>query len=129
MRGYPNHQSIRYQLNRDSGYFNLTSAPPGFTALPEDLKLEVTQRRDNIQADQVLRGRIKGKKYTFFTGLRPTPSPRMFTGNKLEGNGKKSLIIILFSEKGDEFTAFYFPMFLPAGDLLKRIVTEFLFKR
>lgn len=125
----PQYQKVHFRLNRDSGYFMLTSAPPGFTAMPDELRHEETQDRKNIQADHVLRGRVRNGKYIFFTGLRPTPSPRMFTGNKLEKNRKRSLILFRFSEKGDELTAFYFPFFLPAGKLLTDIVREFLFRK
>ena len=59
---------LKYTL-QDNGYYQLVECPIGFNKLPKELKIESTQRPDLISngANEILRGRIKGGNYTFFT--------------------------------------------------------------
>ena len=93
---------LKYTL-QDNGYYQLVECPIGFNKLPKELKIEPTQRADLIAngAKEVLRGRIKGGNYTFFTGLRHLHD-RTFYGNKdVQIKGKKWRMLIVAEVSGD----------------------------
>jgi hypothetical protein len=93
---------LKYTL-QDNGYYQLVDCPIGFNKLPKELKIESTQRPDLISngANEILRGRIKGGNYTFFTGLRHLHG-RTFYGNKeIRIKGKKWRMLIVAEVSGD----------------------------
>ena len=93
---------LKYTL-QNNGYYQLVECPIGFNKLPKELKIEPTQRADLIAngAKEVLRGRIKGGNYTFFTGLRHLHD-RTFYGNKdVHIKGKKWRMLIVAEVSGD----------------------------
>ena len=93
---------LRYEL-QENGYYLLIECPIGFNKLPNELIIELTQRHDLIAngAKIVLRGRIKGGNYTFFTGLRHL-NGRTFYGNKVVSfRSKKWRILIIVKVSND----------------------------
>ncbi|CAH0997410.1 hypothetical protein EMA8858_03543 [Emticicia aquatica] len=98
---------LKYEL-QENGYYQLIECPIGFNKLPKELKIEPTQRPDLILngAKEVLRGRIKGGNYTFFTGLRHLHD-RKFYGNKevqIKGKKWRMLIVAEVSSDNQELT-------------------------
>jgi hypothetical protein len=93
---------LKYTM-QENGYYQLSECPIGFNKLPNELKIEPTQRPDLIAngANNVLRGRIKGGNYTFFTGLRHLHD-RTFYGNKdVQIKGKKWRMLIVAEVSSD----------------------------
>jgi hypothetical protein len=93
---------LKYTM-QENGYYQLSECPIGFNKLPKELKIEPTQRPDLIAngAKEVLRGRIKGGNYTFFTGLRHLHD-RTFYGNKdVQIKGKKWRMLIVAEVSSD----------------------------
>lgn len=87
---------LKYTM-QENGYYQLTECPIGFNKLPNELIIELTKRPDLILngAEYILRGRIKGGNYTFFTGLRHLHD-RTFYGNKdIQINGKRWRMLIV----------------------------------
>lgn len=89
---------LKYTM-QENGYYQLVECPIGFNKLPKELKIEPTQRPDLIAngANNVLRGRIKGGNYTFFTGLRHLHD-RTFYGNKEVSIKRKKWRILIVAE-------------------------------
>ena len=89
---------LKYEL-QENGYYQLIECPIGFSKLPQELKIEPTQRPDLIAngANNVLRGRIKGGNYTFFTGLRHLHD-RTFYGNKEVSIKRKKWRMLIVAE-------------------------------
>lgn len=96
---------LKYTLE-ENGYYQLVECPIGFNKLPKELKIEPTQRPDLIAngANNILRGRIKGGNYTFFTGLRHLHD-RTFYGNKeVSIKSKKWRMLIVAKVSSDNQT-------------------------
>jgi hypothetical protein len=112
MKTIPKYKHLVYRMNDHVGYYETRTAPPGFTKLPYDLKVEETQRKDIIKADNVIRGRLKNGKYTYFTGLRPASVDQWFTGDHSElykGKRSKSLVLFNFSPDNTMLNVYFFP--------------------
>lgn len=112
MKQIPKYKHLVYRMNDHVGYYETRTAPPGFTKLPYELKVEETQRPDIIKADNVIRGRLKNGKYTFFTGLRPAPVGQWFTGDHKEyykEKSSKSLVLFNFSPDNAMLNVYFFP--------------------
>lgn len=111
------YKTITYKLNSDNGYFEKVPQLINFKKLPNDLKIEPSQKAFLKQqgAELVIRGRMKYGKYLFFSGLRPVDeSNEKFIGNDCEFvRGLKVLSLIVFSlnQNKNELTAYYFNRF------------------
>lgn len=129
MSSFPFPEFIRldYILQEDPRWYQQSVCPPGFNRLPVELTVEEKQDH-NIQAPKVIRGRIRGKEYTFFTGIRPTPDPLVHYGDHYTGRGKKSLILFRFSENSRSFAVYYFRSFHCSGKKRDNFIREFILR-
>jgi hypothetical protein len=71
----PDYKYLQFSLNPETGYFQMTRGELGFTKVPNELKVEETQNRQQIKSDFIIRSRIKNGKYLFFTGIIQTHFP------------------------------------------------------
>lgn len=126
----PDFQRVDYLLLPDSDkWYQRTLAPVGFNRMPEQLTVEETQDRDNIKADKIVRGRQRLNQYLFFTGIRPTPHPRLFVGNDYNSKSKKrSLVLFAFSRDNVSMAVFYFRSIMKKGKPLENFLTQFIKK-
>lgn len=127
------YKTITYKLNIENGYFEKQPQLINFKKMPNDLKIEQSQKEFLKQqgAELVIRGRIKNGKYSLFSGLRPTDdSNEKFIGNDFDSiNGRKRLSLIVFSldKTKTELTAYYFNHFYKDNkDERLMFVLEFL---
>jgi hypothetical protein len=107
----PQFKVVTYQLNEATNYFERTSCEIGFEKLPLELKVEDTQRPEIIHSSQIIRGRIKNGKKSFFTGLLPTQFLNLFFGDHFErinGEKKNSFILFNFENENRDLTIFFF---------------------
>ena len=108
----PHHQVIKYILNDQTGYFVKQPGLTPFNKLPDELKVETTVRPFLIKqgANHIIRGRIKGGVYTFFTGIKKTSFENLFTGDHYTPGTKKKRNLVLFEFSSDfrAFKAYYF---------------------
>ncbi len=106
---------LSYSFNPETGWYFQTSAPPGFTKIPAELRVEETQRRDIIGAATIIRSRQVGGRYPFFTGLRQTEFSGLYYGDFFERrpNGDKvnSFILFHFAEGNQRLTIHFFNAF------------------
>jgi hypothetical protein len=114
---YIHYKTITYPLNQNSGYYEKQPTLVGFNKIPNELKVEETQK-DIIRqqgANEIIRGRIKNNKYTFLTGLIPLyNSTTVYFGNNYEYVGKQkktSLIVFKFSDSNRMLDVYYFNNF------------------
>lgn len=119
----PHHQAIKYILNDETGYFVKQPVLTRFIKLPDELKVEQTFKPFLINqgANHIIRGRIKGGVYTFFTGIKKTSFENLFTGDHYTPatKKKKSLIVFEFSSDFRAFTAYYFPSLMKVPPALE----------
>jgi|ERR1035438_2037054 hypothetical protein len=116
---------LLYKLNTETGYYILASAPIGFTALPNELKMERTQDK-KIRSNWVLCSRIRNGKYLFFTGLIETNHPKVLWGDHYN-KGKKSFLFSVFSPDNTEMEIYYFRNFYPhVPPMREKNIREFL---
>ena len=127
------YKTITYKLNIENGYFEKQPQLIVFKKMPNDLKIEQSQKEflKHQGAELVIRGRIKNFKYSFFSGLRPVDdSGEKFIGNDYDSvNGRKrlSLIVFSFDKTKTELTAYYFSHFYKDNkDERLMFVLEFL---
>ena len=127
------YKTITYKLNIENGYFEKQPQLINFKKMPNDLKIEQSQKEFLKQqgAEVVIRGRIKNGKYSLFSGLRPVDdSNEKFIGNDFDSiNGRKRLSLIVFSldKTKTELTAYYFNHFYKDNkDERLMFVLEFL---
>lgn len=107
----PQFKVATYQLNKGTNYFERTHCEIGFEKLPFELKVEDTQRPEIIQSKQIIRGRKKNGKYSFFTGLKPTQFLNLFFGDyfeRINDEKKNSFILFHFTNENSEITIFFF---------------------
>ncbi|MBC8181548.1 hypothetical protein H8E88_10535 [candidate division KSB1 bacterium] len=112
--GTPEHKYLYFKLNPDTGYFQMIRGVMGFQKVPNELKLEQTQRKEIIKSDFLIRGRIKNGKYLFFTGLLKTNFDNWYFGDFFEirnGIKKNSLILFNFSQDQTRFEMYFFNHF------------------
>lgn len=108
----PEAKILQYALNTETGWFEQTDCPLGFTKCPVELKVERTQRPEKINSTHVIRSRQKGGRYEFFTGLISAGVPYLFFGDVYEfRNGKKvnSFCLFNFTETYQHLTVHIFP--------------------
>lgn len=110
----PDYKTVRFALNVTTNYYEKQPTLVPFTKLPNELKVEETHNLKIRQngANQVIRGRIKDKKYLFFTGLIPSAvHENWYFGNHYEFKKEvRTLSLILFGFSSDfkEMKAYYF---------------------
>jgi hypothetical protein len=108
------YKTIYYNLNCENGYYQKEPQLVPFNKLPNDLKVEETQKEiiRRQGANELIHGRIKNGKYTFLTGLIPIKenSPVYFGNNFeiVEGRKRTSLIVFVFSNENKKLTVYYF---------------------
>lgn len=112
---YPDCKVIVYRNNPESGRFEKQPSKIAFNKMPFELKVEKTQELKIISqgAKEIITGRIKDGKRTFFSGLIPI-APLWFMGNDYEfvrGVKKLSLVLFKFSEDNSTLVAYYFNHF------------------
>ena len=110
----PEYKNFFFKLNPDTGYFQIIREGMRFEKVPDELKLEMTQRKDMIRSDFIIRGRIKNGRYLFFTGLLKTNFDNWYFGDYFEirkGIKKNSFILFHFSKDQTGFEMFFFNHF------------------
>jgi hypothetical protein len=109
---FVHYKVVKYQLNRDNGYFEKQPLKVDFSRLPFDLKIEETREQRLISqgAKEMITGRIKNGQRQFFTGLIPM-AENFFYGDdfkKSKGEMKKSLCVFQLSTDFKTLVVFYF---------------------
>lgn len=84
LTGTPDQKYLSFTLNAGTGYYEMTKGEFGFQKVPNELKLEITQRPDIIKSDFIIRSRVKDGKYQFFTGLIKTNFQYWYFGDYYE---------------------------------------------
>lgn len=99
----PDHKYLIFEFNQETRYYQMIRGEFGFQKVPNELKLEETQKRDLIRSDYIIRSRIKDGKYLFFTGLLQTNFENWYFGDFFETrNGIKRNSFILFHLSPDQ---------------------------
>lgn len=112
--GTPEYKQLIFKLNPETSYYQLIRGVLGFTKVPDELKVEPTQRKEIIKSDYIIRGRIQNGRYSFFTGLLKTNFDGWYFGDYFEihnGNKKNSFILFHFSPDQTRFEMYYFNHF------------------
>ena len=110
----PDHKHLFFKLNQETGYYKLIRGVLGFQKVPDELKLETTQRKELIKSDFIIRSRVKNGKYRFFTGLLKTNFENWYFGDYFEirnGIKKNSFILFHFSQDQTGFEVYFFNHF------------------
>ena len=125
----PDHKYLVFQLNQDTRYFEMTQGEMGFTKVPNELKLEETQKKGIIHSDFLIRSRIKDGKYFFFTGLLKTNFDYWYFGDFFEirnGIKRNSFILFHFSQDQARFEMFFFNHFKLYPDRRGHFIRDFI---
>jgi hypothetical protein len=125
---FAKHLLIQYELNLETNYYKLVDAPPGFKKLPDELRIEETQKLDRIDAPFILRSRIVKGFYSFLTGLRLTHHKRIFYGdNGYKKPKQKSLLFAVYSRDRRTMDIYFFYNFYPLNPAQReRIIESFV---
>ena len=110
----PDCKYLVFVHNQETHYFEMTRGTIGFNKVPNELKIEETQKKGLIKSDYLIRGRIKDGKYLFFTGILQTNFKNWFFGDFYEirhGIKKNSFILFHFSQDQTRFEMFFFNHF------------------
>ena len=110
----PEYKHLFFKLNPDTGYFQMIRGVMGFQKVPDELKIEKTQRTELIRSDYLIRGRKKNGKYSFFTGLLKTNFDNWYFGDFFEirnGIKRNSFILFHFSQDQTRFEMYFFNHF------------------
>jgi len=110
----PEHKHLIFKLNPDTGYFQMVRGVLGFQKVPDNLKVEATQKKDLIRSDFLIRGRVKNGKYLFFTGLLTTNFNNWYFGDFFEirnGIKRNSFILFHFAQDQTGFEMYFFNHF------------------
>ena len=111
---FPEYKIISYTLNNETGKYQKDPERIAFNKLPFELKVEQTQdpRIRANGANEIITGRIKGGKRTFFTGIVPVfNSAVWYLGNdyQITAKGKtNSLVLFQFSPDNAQCRIYYF---------------------
>jgi len=127
--GQPENKVHIYNLNDETGYYELNSSPLGFDKLPNELKVEDTRQRQQIRSDKICRGRIKDGRYLFFTGLIQVGKGNLYFGDHFEfenGSKKNSFILFRFSSDQKEMTIYFFNHFKVYPGKRAKFISDFL---
>ena len=121
----PHHITLRYVLNLETGCYELSNAPVGFSRMPPIVKVEPTQETDRIRTQHLLRGRNGKWDKRILTGIAPI-TEGWYYGDHFT-NGKKSLIVFHFSEDKQELVAYYCSNYYPMHRTQRnQIVRDFI---
>ena len=130
---YPEHKTILYRINNESGRYEKQPERVPFEKLPFELKVETTREQKIINngATEIITGRIKKGNREFFTGLVPDIKfKNWFSGNDykfIKGVKKNSLVIFNFRNDNRELIVYYFNSFYKDyPDERKRFVCSFI---
>lgn len=129
--GQPDSKKLVYRLNSETGYYERTSAPPGFEKLPPELKVEETGRPDKIHSKLICRGRTKNGSYSFFTGMLPVEAnSQTFFGDHFHPKETKrnSFILFQFSNGNEYLTVNYFNHFKVYPGKRGKFISNFLLR-
>jgi len=110
----PEYKHLFFKLNPDTGYFQMIRGVMGFNKVPDELKIEKTQRTELIRSDYLIRGRVKNGKYSFFTGLLKTNFDNWYFGDFFEvrnGIKRNSFILFHFAQDQTRFEMYFFNHF------------------
>jgi hypothetical protein len=110
----PEFKYLIFQLNTETKYYELIRGEIGFTKVPGELHLEVTQRPEQIRSGIILQSRQINGKRPFFTGLLKTPFENWYFGDfyeKKNGIKRNSFILFHFSPDNSRFEMFFFNLF------------------
>jgi hypothetical protein len=110
----PDFKHLLFDLNPETGYFEMIRGEMGFQKVPAELKLEETQKKGLIKSDYLIRGRIRNGKYLFFTGIIQTDFNTWYFGDFFEikhGIKRNSFILFHFSTDLVRFEMFFFNHF------------------
>lgn len=125
----PEHKHLIFKLNPDTGYFQMIRGVMGFQKVPDELKVEATQRKELIKSDFLIRGRIKNGKYTFFTGLLKTNFENWYFGDFFEirnGIKRNSFILFYFTQDQTGFEMYFFNHFKLYPDRRGHFIRDFI---
>lgn len=122
----PNHKTIVYELNQQSGYYTKSDTQPErypVMRLPFELKISPTQATHiKVNASELLHSKLQNDKYKFFTGLQPLNYANWFIGNDFEMvRGKKitSMVITYVTNDRTKLVVYYFARFDKSNALLR----------
>jgi len=107
----------------------MTTGELGFSKVPNELKLEETQKKSIIHSDYLIRSRQKDGKYQFFTGLLKTNFDYWYFGDFFEirkGIKKNSFILFHFSLDQTRFEMFFFNHFKLYPDRRGHFIRDFI---
>jgi hypothetical protein len=114
-----NYKKLTYTLDRATGWYKLTAAPPTASTLPNELKVEERQS-DHIKAGMIIHGRERLPKerdpkrgWRWFTGLRQTNRPNTYTGHfrtfgRYRGSFTANFCLFRFSDNSEILTLWFF---------------------
>ena len=125
----PEYKYLEFSFNSETGYFQLTRGELGFTKVPNELKVEETQNRQQIKSDFIIRSRIKNGKYLFFTGIIQTHFPAWYFGDfyKIKNGIKRnSFILFHFSQDRTGFEMYFFNHFKLYPDRRGYFIRDFI---
>jgi len=110
----PDHKHLIFEFNQETRYYQMIRGEIGFLKVPNELKLEETQKKDLIRSDYIIRSRIKDGKYLFFTGLLKTNFENWYFGDHYEirhGIKRNSFILFNLSPDQTKIELFFFNHF------------------
>lgn len=125
----PDHKHLFFKFNQETKYFEITRGQFGFTKVPNELKLEETQKKGIIHSDYLIRGRIKNGKYLFFTGLLKTNFENWYFGDYFEirnGIKRNSFILFHFTPDQTAFEMYFFNHFKLYPDRRGHFIRNFI---
>ena len=108
----PFHKEFRYMLNFETGLYEIDNFPLGVLTLPTKFKIEITQRKEIVDSEYIIRGKKEKWENKILTGLRKI-SDCWFYGDTIKSK-KKSYILFNISDNKQEILIFLFGGFYPA---------------
>jgi len=110
----PDYKHLIFEYNPQTRYYQMAKGEIGFLKVPNELKLEETQKKELIRSDFIIRSRIKDGKYQFFTGLLKTNFENWYFGDFFEtrnGIKRNSFILFHFTTDQTKIELFFFNHF------------------
>lgn len=101
---------LKFRLNSNSGYFQHIQGDMSI-GIPDELRIETTQKRTQIYSSKIIRGRLLNGRYLFFTGLLQTRFNGWYFGDHpAMENGKRisSFILFRFNNQETELDVFFY---------------------
>jgi hypothetical protein len=125
----PECKYLVFSFNPETKYYQMTTGEMGFYKVPNELKLEITQRPEIIKSGVIIQSRIVNGKRQFFTGLLKTRFDSWYFGDHFEvrhGIKKNSFILFHFREDQAVFEMFFFNLIKIYPDHRERFISDFL---